>query len=152
MINIKPCYLLQLEIKLKIFKKNTTINFTYFLIAIIIIGLLNELTLAIFDKNPPLAPLILTTIRIFDIIILLSGLFSVFYDVSFFTNVIKNAQTGFTSKFSKVFTLIFYYLMILIILDIGIGFAGFGYQRNLTKNIFIEFLLLMIILMVSLMF
>ena len=76
------------------------------------------------------------TIRIFDIIILLSGLFSVFYDVSFFTNVIKNAQTGFTSKFSKVFTLIFYYLMILIILDIGIGFAGFGYQRKFDEEHF----------------
>ena len=121
---------------MNIFKKNTDFHFTKLTITIVIVFLFNEFTLVYFDKNPPLAPLILISIRIFDILILLLGLFSVFYDLSVFTSIIKTVQTGFISKFSKFLSLIFYYLMVLIFLDVMIGYAGFGYQRKFDEEHF----------------
>ncbi len=119
---------------MNIITKNTKPKFIFFVTCILTVALINEFTLVFFDKNPPLAFRILIGIRIFDLIIISFGVFSIFYSIKSILIKIMDIQKRFLKFFGNSISLILFYLVVIIFLDIGLGFFGFGYPSHFTEE------------------
>ena len=100
------------------------VNKKHLIISILFVILINEFTVSFFDKTPPLSDYSLYLVRTIDILFILFGLF---YNFLININIIK-----------KIFKIIINYLtpiiITLIILDISLSLAGFGYPTNYEEE------------------
>lgn len=110
------------------------LNTKLVLISLIILILFNEFTLVYLDKNPPLSEIALFKIRIFNLLILLlpvyfrliQNLFS-FLRIHIFINKFINFS-------NFILTVTFPTFITIILLDIFLGFIGYGYETHYRQE------------------
>ena len=95
-------------------------------LGLIIVISINEFTLAILDKNPPLSASAIQKIRIFDLVVLLLA----FSHRNIFTSPLHTLKA--MSKFTTSYLVPV--LISLLALDFAIGLTGFGYQSHYNQE------------------
>jgi len=101
-------------------------NKYFFLISVLFLIIFNEFVLVYFDTTPPLSEISLKKIRFLNFVFVITAFFGKFI----FTNIPK-----FILKFKKIFPIyILPSLLVVIILDLGLNFLGFGYPSHYTEE------------------
>ena len=101
-------------------------NKYFLLISVLFLIIFNEFVLVYFDTTPPLSEISLKKIRFLNFVFVITAFFGKFI----FTNIPK-----FILKFKKIFPIyILPSLLVVIILDLGLNFLGFGYPSHYIEE------------------